>query len=66
MPQFKLFATVSVSAFTTVEADSAQAALDIALGREVVLGGNGSGNDSSDNWIIEDGDGEPFDIRVEG
>lgn len=62
MPTFELSAKVTVSAFTKVEADSLEEAIKIAHGREVVIGGLHSGTCDDESWIIDDADGEAFDI----
>jgi hypothetical protein len=65
MPKFAVYAAVTCSAFTLVEADTPEAALEIANGRGVMLGGIGSGADPKDTFVIEDADGEPDNIRIE-
>lgn len=65
MPKFKLGCHVTVSAYTEVEADTLEQAIEQADGREVVIGGLGSGTDPQEQWVIEDADGVPFDIHVE-
>ena len=63
MPIFKFSAKVTVSAYTEVEANTAEEALAEAETRQVVIGGLNSGNDPDESWIIDDADGEPEDIR---
>lgn len=65
MPKYKLSSRVTVSAQTTVEADSEADAIAEAKGREVVIGGLHSGTDDAESWVIDDADGEATDIRVE-
>jgi hypothetical protein len=62
MPKYKLAAQVTVSAYTTVEAPSEVAAVEIAEGRPVVIGG--SGEDESESWIVDEVDGEAEHIHV--
>jgi len=64
MPKFYLSCHVTVGAFTTVEAKDEEEAKSIAEGRDVCLGG--SGVDQDESWIIEEADGAPSDIVVEG
>lgn len=56
---------VTVSAYTEVEADSKEEAMEIARDRAVEIGGNGSGQYPDESWIIDDADGSPVDIRFE-
>ena len=64
MPIFKLSATVTVSAYTTIEADTQEEALKIAHAREVVIGGHGTGMSEDENWIIDDADGMAENIHT--
>lgn len=64
MPIFKLSATVTVSAYTTIEADTQEEALKIAEDREVVIGGYGTGMSEDENWIIDDADGMAENIHI--
>lgn len=61
--KFRLSCAVTVSACTEVEADSLAEAIAIAESREVVLGGLHSGADETEQWIIEDADGDPTGIH---
>jgi len=61
MATFELTCVVTVSAYTVVEADTLEDALEIAKDRDVVLGGFG-GEDENEEWIIGDADGEPENI----
>lgn len=65
MPEFTFAAEVTVSAMTVVEADTLADALRIAQTRGVVIGGLSSGADNTEDWIIDDADGEPVNIRQE-
>lgn len=65
MAEFAVYAHVTCTAFTLVEAETAEDAIKIAKDRGVVLGGVGSGADSSDTFVIDEADGEPENIRVE-
>lgn len=65
MPVFKLGAHVTVSAYTEVEAPSLEEAIAESAGREVVLGSLHNGSSVSEQWIIEDADGELTDIHGE-
>lgn len=61
--KFHLSAAFTVSAYTTVEAETLDEAMAIARSRAGVIGGNGSGAQATESWIIEDVDGEPQDIH---
>ena len=63
MPVFKLSCLVGVSAYTEVEAETLEDAIEEAKRREVVIGGPRSGYYPEESWIIEDADGEPTEIR---
>lgn len=63
MATYTLGAVVGVSAYTVVEADSLEEAIKEAKDREPVIGGNGSGTDENEQWIIDDADGTPSDIH---
>lgn len=60
-------AHVTVSAWTHVEAETEEEARQIAEERiDVVLGGVASGADPTEVWIIDDADGVPTEITLEG
>jgi len=61
--KFYLCSAVTVSAYTSVEADSLQEAIQLAKDRDVVIGGIGSGADENESWIIEEPDGTPNEIH---
>lgn len=60
---FRLSCTVTVSAYTEVEADSLAAAIEEAGSRDVQISGFGFQEDEA--WIIEEPDGEPNNIHEE-
>jgi hypothetical protein len=61
--KFKLSCEVTVSAFTEIEAETLEEAIEEAALREIVIGGPNSGADESESWVIEDADGEPENIH---
>ena len=61
---YKLSAAVTVSAYTEVEAESLEEAIEIAEDRDCVIGGIGTGSLPSESWIIEEADGMAQDIRL--
>lgn len=63
--RFQLTANVTVSAYTIVEADSLEEAIEAATDRAVAIGGIGSGELDDETWIIEEADGEPMNIHGE-
>lgn len=63
--KYILSAAVTVSAYTKIEADSLDEAIERARDREVVLHYNGSGTDPEEEWCVESADGEPMDITGE-
>lgn len=60
---FKLSGAVTVSAYTEVEADSLEEAIEIANDREAVLHFNGSGTYIEEQWLVDDIDGLVTDIQ---
>lgn len=64
MPKFLVTATVGVSAFAHVEADSAEEAAEKA--KSLPVGLESYGADPDEGFVIEDADGEPENIRCTG
>jgi hypothetical protein len=62
---FRFSAAVTVSAYTEVEADTQEEALEEAEGRDVVIGGLHTGADPGETWVIEEADGIPQNIRCD-
>lgn len=65
MATYNLSCIVTVSAYTIVEADSLEEAIEKAKVRSVELHFNGSGTDPDEVWCIEDADGEPENVTGE-
>lgn len=63
MARFELVSEVTVSAYTIVEADTLEEAMEISEGRDVTLGGFQSGADEDEIWVIDDADGMAQKIR---
>ncbi len=61
MKVFKLSAAITVSAYTEVEAESLEEAIDLANSRTACLLGSGYGPDEF--WIVGDADGMAQDIK---
>lgn len=62
--KFRLSCEVTVSAITVVEADSLDEAIAAAEERQVVLTFTGSGADEGEEWLVEEADGTPTNIRA--
>lgn len=63
--KYKLHGIITVSCYCEVEADSEQEALSKAEQLQPTLGFMGSGALPDENWLIEDADGIPTEIRIE-
>lgn len=63
MAIFKLSAEVTVSAYTIVEAETLDEAIQIARNREAAIGLLHTTNDPNEQWIIEEADGGPQNIH---
>lgn len=62
---FQLSCQVTVSAYTVVEADTLEEAMEIAKDRTVGIARNyDSSGQAADEWVIEEGDGEPKEISA--
>jgi hypothetical protein len=61
--KYHLSASVTVSAYTIVEAESLEKAIEISRDREVAIGLLHTSNDPHYQWIIEDADGQAQDIH---
>jgi hypothetical protein len=65
MAKFLMSAAVTVSAYTEVEAETLEEAIEIASDRTCELSFNGCGYEADDCWLIEYADGSPYDITGE-
>lgn len=65
MATYAMYSQVTVSAYTKVEAENDEEAMEIAKNRAVVIGGIHTGNSEEESWIIDEADGVPTDIRFE-
>jgi len=65
MPKFKLSALVGVSAFTVVEAETLEEAIEEAESRDVRLQLGPGDRGRNESWIIDEADGMPMDISEE-
>lgn len=62
MPRYNLSCQITVSAYTIVDADSLEDAVEEARDRDVELHFNGSGTDPKKVWCVSEPDGDLFDI----
>lgn len=65
MPRYNLTCAVTVSAYTTVEADSLELAIEEAEQRGMAMRFNGSAAEPDELWCVDEIDGEPLDIAGE-
>lgn len=61
---FVLHAEVTVSCWTEVEADTLEEAVEISKERTVDISRSHGGHEATEQWIIDEGDGEPKNITV--
>tara|TARA_R110000823_G_scaffold201784_1_gene332658 strand:- start:22672 stop:22941 length:270 start_codon:yes stop_codon:yes gene_type:complete len=62
--KYTLTAKVTISTYTTVEAESLSEAIKVAEDRDIGIGGINSGLSSAESWVVEDIDGMPYDIYM--
>ena len=63
---FNIYGKVTVTTFTTVEAENAEEALKLASKRRGMMSVTSNNGDFADNvWKIEELDGEPYEIKIE-
>lgn len=63
MPKFHFTAEITVSATTTVEADTEEQAREIADERTARISRGPGDEGDDDEWVIEEADGEPQAIK---
>lgn len=63
MKEYRLKSKITISAYTVVEADTLEEAIEIAKSRDTIDYINTSRYNTKDTWISEEVDGEPFDIQ---
>jgi hypothetical protein len=64
--EYKIEAKVTIGIWTIVEADSIDEAVSLAEKRDDKMSFvNNSGMTAKDAWIIEEIDGDPFDLYVD-
>ena len=64
MKEYIFTAEVTVSASTRVNANSEDEAREIVEGRNVKIGGWGSGISDKNVWVVEEADGEAQNITL--
>jgi hypothetical protein len=66
MTQFNLTAKITITAFTTVWADTLKEAIEIANDRADMMSiATNNGDEPDEVWMVEDLDGVPYDIKIE-
>lgn len=66
MEEFKLVAKITVTTYTTVEANSEEEAIQKGKKRRDLMSIATNNGDSEDMvWMIDELDGEPYDIKIE-
>lgn len=66
MKEYNLTAKVTISIYTTVEANSLEEAIEIAKEREEIEKSHwGEAYKAKEMWLTDDFDGTPFDIEIE-
>lgn len=64
--EYRVEAKITIGTWTIVEAESKEEAIRIAEERDEKMSFiNNSGLDENEAWIIEEMDGEPFDLNAE-
>lgn len=61
--EYKLTAQMTISIYTTVEADSLEEAIEIAQERDVVSIVTNNGDDADFAWMCDELDGYPKNIQ---
>jgi hypothetical protein len=66
MKEFNLTAKITITAFTTIEAESLEEAIKLANERQDMMSIASNNGDTPDvSWMIEELDGVPYDIKSE-
>lgn len=63
--KFDLTAKMTISVYTTVEADSLEEAIEIAKERSYMSVTSNNGDSQYEEWMCDELDGYPFDIEQE-
>jgi hypothetical protein len=65
MKTFKLIADITVSVYTNVEAETLDEAIELANDRYSMQVLHDESNDPNEEWILDEIDGEVFNVRQE-
>ena len=66
MAEFKFTAKITITTFTTIEADTAEEAIILAQDRQdYMMIASNNGDEECDVWMIEDMDGTAYDITLD-
>ena len=64
--RYRLTAKITIGTYTFVEADSKEEAIARAEGREVIVEPSFNAADqATETWVIDEADGEPYDIEAD-
>jgi len=63
MKEFLISAKVTVSVYTKVEAETLEEAIEIANDRTPMSIIANGGDNEDENWMLDEIDGEPFDLH---
>jgi hypothetical protein len=65
MEEYLISAKVTVSVYTKVEAETLEEAIEIAKDRTPMSVTSNGGDNEEENWMLDEIDGEPFDLHEE-
>lgn len=65
MPYFNLTANVTISMYTTVEAETLEQAIEIAKERDLMSIAHDGYDKQEETWMADEIDGQPENIHVE-
>jgi hypothetical protein len=65
MKEFLIYAKVTVSVYTKVEAETIEQAIELANDRTPMAIIPNGGDTEGENWMLDEIDGEPFDLHEE-
>ena len=65
MKEFLISPKVTISVYTKVEAETLEEAIEIANDRTPMAIVANGGDNEHENWMVDEIDGEPFDLHEE-
>jgi len=63
MPKFSISGKITITVYTVVEAETIEAAIEEAKHRTPMAIIPNGGDNELENWMADEMDGEPFDLR---